>query len=465
MKEAIGKTIKIDSTALFTVTGLLKDLPKNTDFRGEYLIPYSYMHDAGWYNAEWSNSSTTATYILVRKGITEASANKLLANVFTAHEPRIKVTLFVHPVTKWHLWSNFENGKIVGGAIQFVRLFGIIATFILLIACINYMNLSTARSVKRAKEVGIRKVAGAERSSLIWQFLWESLLYCLLAAIIGLLLVESTIGWFNRLLEGSLEIPYSNPMFWFTGLGFVLFTGLIAGSYPAFYLSSYKPIRVLKGIFKANHTLVTPRKALVVFQFTFAISFIICTVVIYRQLSFGQHRDTGFDKTNLVFTYNKGDVQRNYLAIKEELLKSGAVSSVVRTNAPVIDPWYWEDHYSWEGKDPNTREVFIKYQSDKDFTQTTGLRIIRGRDLNIDEYPGDSSSALINESAIKTLGFTDPMGQYITVDNKRKLKIVGIINNFIAGSPYQPIYPLVVEGPVNSKVWFGAVYIQVKYKT
>lgn len=456
-EEAMGRVIKIDSNALFTVTAVMKDLPKNTRFESEYFVPYSYMKEVGWYNAEWGNGSNTTTYLLMKPGITEARANQLFKNVITDHARDIKTELFVHPLRKWHLWSNFEKGVITGGAIQFVRLFIIIASFILLIACINYMNLTTAQSVKRAKEVGIRKVAGAGKVSLVWQFLWESILYCFLAGIIALCLTEISLGWFNNLLRSSLAIPYTNPLFWLTGIGFILFTGIIAGSYPAFYLSAYKPIRVLKGFFKGTHALVTPRKILVVFQFTFAITFIICTIVIYRQLAVGRHRDIGFDKSNLVFTYNKGDVQRNYIAIKNELLASGAVTAVTRTNAPVIDAWYWEDKYTWKGKNPDIRYSFIKYQSDKDFVQTTGLRIAAGRDLDIDTYPADSSSALINETAIKTLGFANPIGEYIESPQKKQLRIVGIIKDFLPGSPYQPVYPMVVEGPDNNRVWFGAV--------
>jgi ABC-type antimicrobial peptide transport system permease subunit len=435
----------------------MKDLPKNTRFESEYFVPYSYMKEVGWYNTEWGNTSSTTTYLLLKPGVTEAKANLLFKNVITANAADIKTELFVHPIRKWHLWSNFEHGEITGGAIQFVRLFVIIAAFILLIACINYMNLTTAQSVKRAKEVGIRKVAGAGKGSLVGQFLWESVLYCFLAGIIALSLTELSLGWFNKLLRSSLAIPYSDPVFWLSAIGFILFTGIIAGSYPAFYLSAYKPIRVLKGFFKGKNALVTPRKVLVVFQFTCAITFIICTIVIYRQLAFGRHRDIGFDKSNLVFTYNKGDVQRNYIAIRDELLASGAVTAVTRTNAPVIDAWYWEDKYNWKGKDPNIRQPFIKYQSDKSFVQTTGLRIIAGRDLDTDNFPADSSSALINETAIKTLGFAEPLGEFIETPAGKQLRIVGIIKDFLPGSPYQPVYPMVVEGPATGKVWFGAV--------
>jgi putative ABC transport system permease protein len=454
--DPMGKTIKIDSIALFTVTGVLKDIPKNTQFEFEYLVPYSYMKEVGWYNADWGNGSSTETCVLLKPGITEAKANQVFGNVITAHASDVKTIVFVHPMRKWRLWSNFENGKIVGGAIQFVRLFSIIAAFILLIACINYMNLSTARSVKRGKEVGIRKVAGAGKGSLVGQFLWESILYSFIAGIIALILVESSLGWFNKILESSLALPYGSPYFWLTAAGFIVFTGIIAGSYPAFYLSAYKPIRVLKGIFKGSHALVTPRKVLVVVQFTFAITFIICTFVIYKQLAFGRKRDVGFDKTNLVFTYNKGDVQTNYIFIRNELLASGAVTDVTRTNAPVIDSWYYEDKFDWKGKDKNIRQIFTLYQTDKAFTKTVGLKILAGRDIDLDSYPADSTATLVNEAAVKVLGFKNPVGQYIKKPDGKYLQIVGVIKDFISGSPYEPVFPMVVHGP-EKKMWFGAV--------
>ena len=215
---------------------------------------------------------------------------------------------FVHPLTKWRLWSKFENGKIVGGGIESVRIFLMLAGFILLIACINYMNLSTARSVKRGKEVGIRKVVGAGRFSIALRFLGESMMISFLSVILCLVIVQISIKGFNWLTWNNLYVPYGNPWFWLGILGFAIFTGLIAGSYPAFYLSTFRPISVFKGTFKTSYNLVSVRKILVVLQFSFAITFIICTIIIYRQINYGAKRDPGYNRDTLAFVYMKGEM-------------------------------------------------------------------------------------------------------------------------------------------------------------
>ena len=339
----MGKTIRIDSNANFTVTGIIKDPPSNTTLEFDYLIPMEYRKQINWEIPKW-NDYGVETYVLLKPGVTEQAANKLFRNIVKTHAPELKNEIFVHPMRKWHLYSQFENGKITGGQIESVRMFGIIGVFILLIACINYMNLSTAKSEKRAREVGIRKVIGAKRSSLIWQFISESVLIAFIAGIIALVLAELSIGSFNELVYATLTIPYSNPYFWIYGILFILFTGIIAGSYPALYLAAHKPIRVLKGAFKAANALVTPRKVLVVFQFSFAIVFIVCTIVIYRQIKFGQSRDTGFNMENLVYVYLRGDINKNYSLLRNELYNSGAIESVTRTNSPISFIWTSDRH-------------------------------------------------------------------------------------------------------------------------
>jgi hypothetical protein len=289
--DAMGKIIRVDSNAYFTVTGILKDLPNNTTFNFvEYLLPWSYMKEVGWENQSWGYDGSL-TIVLLRPGVTEQTANTNFRDIIKNHSTGSKTELFVHPITKWHLYSRFENGKIVGGGIENVRMFGLIAGFILLIACINYMNLSTARSVKRGKEVGIRKVVGARKISIVFRFLGESIMISFLSVIIGLVIVQLGIKGFNWLTWKELYVPYGSLYFWLGIIGFALFTGLIAGSYPAFYLSTFRPISVLKGTFKTSYNLVSVRKILVVLQFSFAITFIINTIIIYKQIDYGNKRD------------------------------------------------------------------------------------------------------------------------------------------------------------------------------
>jgi putative ABC transport system permease protein len=454
-EDAMGKVIRIDSNALFTVTGIMKDLPNNTSFEFEYLVPWSYMKEVGWDNPDWAVTSIVRTYVLVKPGVSEATINNHFRNIIKTHAPDIQNEIFVHPMRKWRLWSRFENGVVAGGYIETVRMFGFIAVFILLIACINYMNLGTARSVKRAKEVGIRKVVGAGKGSLIGQFLCESILFSFIAGMIALVIVEPSFGWFNELTGKKLFIPYTNPYFWLSALGFILFTGVIAGSYPAFYLSAFKPIPVLKGTFKNVRTLVTPRKLLVVLQFTFAIVLIISTIVIYRQIVHGMNRDAGFNMDNLVYVYNKGDVEKNYGPIRNALLRSGAVTDVARTSCPITEVWSSDDTYEWEGKDKNIRTFCIKSTTDQNFVKTMGLHLTAGRDIDTERYPTDSTAVLLNESAVKQMGFKNPIGQ--TIRNKEATwHVVGVIKNYIAGIPYEPLYPMVIQGPGNQN-WFGTL--------
>lgn len=460
-EEAMGKIIRIDSNINFTVTGILKKLPNNTRFDFDYLVPWSYMKEVGWENMDWTNTSI-ATYVLLKQGVTEQKANSLFANLVKKNAANTTTEIFLHPMSRWQLWSRFENGKVVGGGIDIVRLLGIIAAFILLIACINYMNMSTARSEKRAKEVGIRKVAGAGRNSLIVQFISESMIIALVAGVLALIIAQSALGWFNRLSDTELTIPYTHTGFWLAAAGFVTLTGILAGSYPAFYLSAFRPVKVLKGTFKAVHAMVTPRKVLVVVQFTFAIIFIICTVIIYRQILHVQQRDVGINMDKLAFVYVKGDISKNYRLIKNDLLNGGLATSVTRTNSPVTDVWSYTDKYSWEGKDPQERMGFVQFLSDDDFTQTMGLKVLAGRDINTSLYPTDSTAMLLTESAVKQMGLQQPLGKVIKSETK-DWHVVGVISDFIPGSPFQPVSPIVLQGP--DKDWFGAISFRLKKGT
>ncbi|HEY6902656.1 MAG TPA: ABC transporter permease, partial [Puia sp.] len=458
-RDPMGQIIRVDSNANFRVEGVLKDIPNNSGLDFEYLLPYSYMKEVRWYRPSWTDDGTR-TFVLLKPEVTQATADNLFRNVIKAHASNVTNEVFLYPLTKWHLYSRFENGKQVGGNIENVRLFGTIAGFILLIACINYMNLSTAKSVKKAKEIGIRKVVGAGKASIILRFLGESIFLSLIAGIIAVAIAQLTIEGFNWLTYKSLYIPYDKPYFWIALLGFVLITGLIAGSYPAFYLSTYKPVSVLKGSFKTAYNLVSVRKVLVVFQFCFAIVFIICTAVIYRQINYASQRDPGYNRDHLAFAYVNGEVNNKYQLIKHDILNSGAATSVTRSNSPITYVWSEDNNYKWPGSDPNNKIYFSEFHADNDFIETVGLKLVTGRAINTNLYPTDTTAVLLTESAVATMGLKNPVGQIIT-NPQTNWTVVGVVKDFIAGSPFYSIHPLIIQGPKN---WFGAVTFRLNPK-
>ncbi|WP_235920984.1 ABC transporter permease [Foetidibacter luteolus] len=457
-EEAMGKQVAVDSTT-FIVSGILKDLPHNTQFHFDYLVPWSYTKEVGWENLSWTTNSIR-TFILVKNGVTEQAANNALRNITRAHAPELNNEIFVHPMAKWNLWSRFENGKIVGGNIDDVILFGMIAGLLLLVACINYMNLSTARSMKRAKEVGIRKVAGAGKTSLVQQFMLESVILSLIAGVAAVAIAHQCLPLFNKLTGAQLYMPYTNLYFWLLLAAFILLTGIFAGSYPSFYLAAYQPINVLKGNFKHVGSIFNPRKVLVVVQFSFAIIFIICTIVIYRQIDYGRKRDLGFEKENRLFVYNKGDVQKNFPLIQRELLASGAASLVTRTSSPITDIWSWESSYEWEGKNESYKPMFTRFSTDKDFTKTMGIKLLQGRNIDIEKYPTDTMAIMLNESAAKVMGFTNPVGKQLK-SHEGTWQVVGVVKDFNPGRPYEPVYPAVIQGPGKAYNWFGTITVKL----
>ena len=449
-EDPMGKLIRVDSNQNFTVTGVLKDLPGNTEFSFQYLLPWAFLDRLGWLKGDLWTYTDVMTYVQLKPGASRAAFDSQLLHILKQHVgpgPFANRETFTQPITRTHLYSQVENGRLTGGLISMVRLFTLIAVFILLIACINFMNLSTARSEKRAKEVGIRKVVGALKSSLITQFIGESILLVLFSFLLALGLVQLSLKGFNQLIDARLELDLTNPNFWLASLCFVLFTGLIAGSYPAFYLSSFRPVAVLKGAFKKVNALVTPRKVLVVLQFSFAVILIICTIVVEKQIDYARHRDTGYEQSRLVFTFVQGDVLKNYDAIKRDLINTGAAVAVTKLYSPITAVWNETTGLAWPGStEDDKKRYFNVYETDADFVKTTGTRLIAGRDIDLKVYPTDSTALLLNEAAVKIMRLKDPIGATIKNEDGVDCHVVGIVKDFIIESPYNPISPMVVQG-------------------
>jgi putative ABC transport system permease protein len=458
--DVVGKTIKIDSTDNFAVTAVLKDLPSNTDFNFEYLLPWTYLKKLGWNNDNWI-SNNSYTFLLLRPHTDETAFNAKIRNLTRVNTGQNNLWVhFVYPLPKWHLYSSFDDGIPAGGRIETVRVFALIATFILLIACINFMNLSTARSEQRAKEVGIRKVAGAGRVLLIGQFIAESFLTVLIAGILSLGMVELVLPVFGRLVGTSLAIPYSSPLFWLGAAAFVLVTSLLAGSYPAFYLSAFKPVGIFRKQFRRTRAMLSPRKVLVVLQFTFAIVLVISTLIVRDQLQYAEDRDAGYSRNNLVYVNFEGDIRMNYPLIRQELLQSAVAVAVSRNLQDMADGSGTTWGYRWPGEPARDTLTGIRfYTTDADLIHTAGIHLIAGRDIDIYRYPTDSFAILLNETAVKWMGFGDPIGKtiYNPYDNTR-WHVVGEVKDYIDGDPYGKTQPGMIQGPAAAN--FNTMHIR-----
>jgi ABC-type antimicrobial peptide transport system permease subunit len=456
-EDPMGKVVKMDNKDNFKVTGVLKDLPDNSQFWFEFIMSYNFMTMKGYVDSDWTDVNGRS-FVLLKPHTSPETVNARLKGMIHQYSGgRTTTEAFIYPLNKMRLYSDFENKKPSGGRITTVRIFGLVAALILFIACINFMNLSTARSERRSREVGIRKVVGARKPALILQFLCESLLIALVAGMLALLIVEWSLPAFGKLTGKHLGLGYANPYFWLAALGFVLLTGLLAGSYPAFFLSSFRPVMVLKGTALKANALLTPRKVLVVTQFTIAVVLIVSSLVIARQIQYAEDRRTGYDQRNLIYMYLEGDIRAHFPAIRQAMLQSGAATAVSMTTSPLTQIYSRGSSLSWEGMAANTHISFMRTGSTGHLVEAAGLKLVAGRDLDPDTYPTDSTGCLLNEAAVKAMGIKNPIGQWI-FDDPVKWHIVGVVRDFVTGSPYEPILPMIVKGP---KFYMSTMHIKL----
>jgi putative ABC transport system permease protein len=449
--DPLNRVIKIDKEMDAKVTGVYQDLPKNSSFGDlSFIAPWQMLAISQHYATMFSNpwgASWFQTFVQVADNADMARVSAKIKNIklnalngLHNSDARFKSQLFLHPMNHWYLYSEFKNGVNTGGRIQYVWLFGIIGVFVLLLACINFMNLSTARSEKRAREVGIRKAIGSVRSQLIAQFYSESLLIAFLAFVLSLLLVLLCLPEFNQLAAKKITILWGSPVFWALGIAFTLFTGLIAGSYPALYLSSFRPVKVLKGAFKVGRFAAIPRKVLVVVQFSVSIVLIIGTIVVFQQIQFAKNRPVGFSRNNLInVSLLTDDINKQYQSLKNDLLSSGAVSNVAESENEIAQIYISNSGFKWRGKDPALQEQFTTMAVTSDFGKTTGWNIAAGRDFNA-AYLSDSAGFIVNQTAVKFMGLRHPLGE--TVEwNDRMYKIIGVVKDMVNQSAYDAPQP------------------------
>ena len=445
-ESAVGKLVTLGNKTSVKVAGVYEDFPKSSSFNDIHFLAAwdllvandNYAQNA---NTAWDENAYQA-YVQLDEGVDFAKVSAKIKDRRMVREnpPKYKPEFFAFPMSRWHLYSDFKNGVNTGGLIQFVWLFGITGFFVLLLACINFMNLSTARSEKRAKEVGIRKSVGSVRQQLVFQFLSESLLVSILAFVAALLLAQLALPFFNAVAGKQIRILWTNPLFWLAGLGFSIITGLIAGSYPAFYLSSFNPIKVLKGTFKAGRFAAVPRKVLVVLQFSVSVALIIGTLVVFRQIQFAKNRSVGYARQKMIET-NIGTPQMmsHYNAIRNDLLNTGAVYDMSASSGSVTVQYGGTTDISWKGKTPDMRPLVMSNSITHDYGRTVGWQIKDGRDFSRN-FPNDSAAVILNETAVKLMEFRQPVGEFIKLSGK-DYQVIGVIKDMIKENPFAPVNP------------------------
>jgi ABC-type antimicrobial peptide transport system permease subunit len=443
--DVLNKTVKYQEKENLKVTGVIKDLPENSSNRFDYLMPWSFYEivDEGAKDLNWNNYSFV-TLVSLRPDANLDLVNKKIDELVKRNNREISQPNFLFPLSKMHLYGKFEEGKSVGGDIEQIWLFTALAIGILLIACINFMNMATAKSEKRAKEVGIKKTIGANRKSLIIQFLAESMVLTLISVIIAIVLIESFIPVFNNLLNIEMSIPYFNSYIWLGLLSVVLLTGLIAGSYPAFYLSSFNPTQSLKrNVEGKGFFSFSLRKVLVIGQFCFTIILIISTLVIYKQIQFIKNKPVGFDVNALVEMPQDGQLVDKFELLKTRLLKSGAVTSMYQSSVNLSHHGSNFTGLEWQGMpQPENKVMFNRVGTTYDYINTNGIKLIGGRDFN-KKYASDSSAVLVSASAVKVMGLKKPVGEIIKMFDTN-FTIIGVFDDYVWDSPYQSNSPMVV---------------------
>jgi putative ABC transport system permease protein len=446
-QQAMGKTLRLDNRKDFIVTSVFENVGANSSLKFDYLINWlSFLEDNPWAK-QWGNN-TPYTYLQLRADANPALVDKKITHLLEGLDKDEKKGTFTEELSmqrfdQVYLHSNFTNGKIDGGRIGYVHLFSIVAIFILLIACINFMNLTTARSVKRAKEIGVRKVVGAVRGVLIRQFISESLLLTSMAVMVSLIMLVALLPYFNQVTQKQIELPFHEPLFWVKLLVITLITGVISGSYPALFLSSFNPVKVLKGTLKLDSGTTLFRKGLVVFQFVLSVVLIIGTLIISRQVSYIQSINLGYDRENLIYVPVEGNLAPNYEVFKNEALKMPGIQSVTRSSNNPTNIAQSTIGVQWIGKDPSLNISFTDAAVGYDYIRTMKLKMVAGRDFS-KNFASDSAGYILNETALKRIGYTDPIGKSFTMWGN-KGKIIGIVKDFHFNSLHEQIKPLVLQ--------------------
>lgn len=468
-KDPINQIVKMDAKWDLKVTGVYEDLPTNSDFNeASYFAPLDRFID-GWSNLSVWNNYNMNIYVQLQPGSDVSQVSSSIKEAMLSHVDeetrKTKPELFVLPMKEWHLFSQFKNGvAITSELMKFVWFFATIGTFVLLLACINFMNLSTARSEKRAKEVGIRKSIGSNRNQLIYQFFFESILVSLLSLTAAVVLVILLLPSFNSIADKNIVLSLTNPLVWLACIAFALITGLLAGSYPALYLSSFNPVKVLKGAFKAGRFASAPRRVLVVIQFTVSVSLMVATLIVYQQIQFAKSRPVGYSRQGLISLHTRSpELKGKYEALRNEMKKTGVVEEVAESNYAVNSNLGWNGGFDWKGKDQDIVDVsFNINEVTFEYGKTIGWDFLRGRDFSR-EFTSDRAGVVINESARRVMNLQNPVGEKLILnregEERKEFTILGVITDVVKGSPYQPTDPCLYFITEEDEEW---IYIRMK---
>jgi len=451
-QEPLGKLIRIDDKMDVTVTGIYKDLPDNTHFAGaNFFASWDlFVTENQWMTTQGFKNNFLDVYVELAPGhnleaTSEQICDIILNNVrddktYVAVNPQ----LFLHPMSKWHLYSEWRNGVNVGGRIQFVLLFGVVGLFVLILACINFMNLSTARAEARAKEVGIRKTIGSARKQLVSQFFTESFIVVILSFLFAVLLVGASLEGFNTLAGKRMTMPLDSIDFWIISVGFIISTSILAGSYPAFYLSSFQPVKVLKGVFRSGRMAAVPRKVLVVVQFTISVTLIIGTVIVYQQIQYAKNRPVGYDRKGLLMVPLNSAHAGKLETLKTALIQTGVVENVAESQSPVTAIWSTNGGFNWRGMDPDLQAEFATLGITHTYGATVGWQLVKGRDFS-EDLASDSAGMILNEAAARVMGFENPINEIVASVWRPggNFKVIGVIKDMVMRSPFDPVMPTV----------------------
>ena len=441
----VGQVIKLDQQFPLKISAVIKDNSQNSTFDFKVLMSWgqitaeqNWMKTSGWGNYSFK------TYALLKSGASMDAVNAKLKNIIARYNPENKENkVFLFPLLKYHLYSDFKNGASVGGKVTSVKLFMWLAIGILLIACINFMNLSTARSERRAREVGVRKAIGAARTSLIVQFMGESLLMAFISLLFAIGFIQLLLPVFHNVIGIDLLVPVANPIAWLAALGVTFLTGLVAGSYPALFLSSFRPVKVLKGQVAQARAIFNPRKFLVVIQFTFAIGLILSSIFIYKQIIYVKNRPIGYDRFGLIEMPLDGVMDKRFEDFRRDLVNAGAITDGAMTSMSIVNNGSSSWGIKWQGQQLGEDKIPIDQMAvTYHFTGTYGVKLVEGRDFS-KEYPSDTAAIILNQAAVKMMRFKQPLGQIVNYQGSPR-KVVGVIENFMWGSPYEPVKPAIV---------------------